>query len=69
MIQMNLLTKQKQIHRLRKELVVDLGKNGRARELGSWGWTCTHCFIQNGRPARTYCITQGILLNVMWQPK
>ena len=29
---------------------------------------CTHCYIQNGQPKRTYCIAPGTLLNIMWQP-
>ena len=28
---------------------------------------CT-CCIQNGSPTRTYCVVQGTLLNLMWQP-
>ena len=35
----------------------------------SLGWTCTHCYyILNGQPTETYCIAEGTLLNVMWQP-
>ena len=30
--------------------------------------SCTHCYIQNGQPTRTYCIAHGTLLNVIYQP-
>ena len=38
---------------------------GIVREFGITG---THCYIYNGKSTRTYCIAQGSLLNVMWQP-
>ena len=41
-IQMNLLAKQKETHKLRKH-----GCQGKG-SLGSLGWVCTHCYIQNG---------------------
>ena len=68
---MNLFTKQKQTHRLRKVLTVSggNGRRGGLRISGSLGLTCTHCYILNGRPIRTYCITQRTLLNIMEQPK
>ena len=37
-------------------------------QLGSLGWSYSHCYIQNRQPTRTYCIVQGTLLKVMWQP-
>ena len=37
-------------------------------QLGSLGWTCTHCCILNEQPTRTHCIAQRTLLNVVWQP-
>ena len=53
------LTKQKEIHRLRK-LRVTRGKG----ETESLGKSCTH----NGKPTRAYCIAHETLLNVMCQP-
>ena len=52
---MNLLTKQKQSHRIR-ELAVTEGKGRGKGELGSLGLTCTHWYVLNGKPTRTYCI-------------
>ena len=44
------------------------GWGGGKGQLGSLGWSCTHCYVQNDQPTRTYCLAQGTLLNVMWQP-
>ena len=44
MIRMNLLTKQKQSHRLR-ERAYGLPAEGQSEEIGSSGWTCIHCCI------------------------
>ena len=52
---------------LEDELTVARGEEWR-KELGSSGSTCPHCSIQNGKPTRTYCIAQGTLLSVTWQP-
>ena len=46
---MNLLTKQKQTHRLREmNLWLPEGKDGRERQIGSLGWIGKHCYISNG---------------------
>ena len=47
MIQMNLLTKQTQSHRFRKQTYGCGGKNGE-EEAGSLESTGTHCYIYNG---------------------
>ena len=61
-IQMNLLAKQEETHKLRKH-----GCQGKG-QLGSSGWICTHCYIKNESPTRTYSIAQRTLLNVSCQP-
>ena len=43
-IQMNLLTKQKETQDLENELMVVGGK----RWLESLGWPCAYCYVQNG---------------------
>ena len=51
MIKMNLLTKQKETHRLREQTYgcrQQGGKNGGKGQLGSLGLTCTHCYILTG---------------------
>ena len=53
---------------LENELTVARGKDAGKGLLGSLGGTCTHCCIWNGWPTRAYCVAQGTLLNVMWQP-
>ena len=45
MIQMNLYTKQKQTHRLRKKPMVAREKDGGKGWLGVLGWTCMHFCI------------------------
>ena len=43
---MNLFTKQKETHRLREETCGCWGEDGAGEgQLGSLGWTCTHCYI------------------------
>ena len=42
---MNLLTKQKQTHRLQECSYGCQGKDVGKGELGSLGWTCTRCYI------------------------
>ena len=37
-------------------------------QLRSLGRSCTHCYIQNGKATKIYCITQKNLLSVMCQP-
>ena len=64
---MNLFTKQKETHRLREPTFGYRGEGWR-EGAGSLGLTCPHCYIQNGKPTRTYCVAQGTLLNVTWQP-
>ena len=59
---------QKETQRCENKFMLARGKDGRKGELGSLGWTCTHCYIENGSPTRTYCRAQGTLLSVMWQP-
>ena len=51
MIQMNLFTKQKETHRLRERTHLYTAV------------ACTHCYIWNGQPTRTYCAAEGTLLN------
>ena len=43
---MNLLTKQKQIHRLRERTYGCRGEEGWREQIGSLGWTCTHCWFK-----------------------
>ena len=43
MIQMDLLTKQQEIHRLRNQLMASREKE----ELGTLGRSCTHCYMDN----------------------
>ena len=42
---MNLLTKQKETHRLRDELMIPEGEEGWGKEIESLGWTCIPCYI------------------------
>ena len=35
-------------HRLRDELMIPEGEEGWGKEIESWGWTCTPCYIWNG---------------------
>ena len=46
MIRMNLLTKQKQIHRLRERTYGCRGEEGWREQIGSLGWRCTHCLFK-----------------------
>jgi len=45
---------------------MNLGLPGGRLWVRELGWTCTHCYIENGSPTRTCCRAQGTLLNVMW---
>ena len=60
---MNLLTKQKETHRLRKQTYDCQGER-----IGTLGRSCTHCYILNGEPTKTYCLAYGTLLSVTCQP-
>ena len=53
---------------LENDFMVTREKGGREGELGSLGWTGTHCYILNEYPTRTYYRAQGTLLNIMQQP-
>ena len=46
--QINLFTKQKQIHRLREKTYCCQGVRSGEKELGSLGLKCKHCYIKNG---------------------
>ena len=65
---MNLFTKQKQTHRLERKNLWLGGEGwgeGTVRELGIDMYTLLYLkWITN----KDYCIAQGTLLNVMWQP-
>ena len=51
----------KKYNRFSKLMVAGRGreKDGEQGQLGSLGWTGTHCYILNGLPTRTYFIRQG----------
>ena len=52
----------------RKRLTTNLRLLGRKGLLGSLGWNCTHCYVQNRWPTRIYGIALGILLSVVCWP-
>ena len=68
MIKMNLLTKQKQTHRLENELMVIRGKAGRRDSWGSWNGQEQSPVFKMDNQQELNCIAQGTVLNVMWQP-
>ena len=60
---MNLLTKQKETHRLRKQ-IYDCQGERIVRDFGKVMYTLLYLkWI-----TKVYCIAHGTLLNVMWQP-
>ena len=65
---MNLLTKQKQTHRLENELMVIGGKAGRRDSWGSWNGQEQSPVFKMDNQQELNCIAQGTVLNVMWQP-
>ena len=64
------LQNRKRLTDLENEFMVSGGEEWREVMSGSLGRTCTYCCISNGhfKLARTCCIVQGTLLNVLWQP-
>ena len=65
---MNLLTKQKQTHRLENELMVIRGKAGRRDSWGCWNGQEQSPVFKMDNQQELNCIAQGTVLNVMWQP-
>ena len=57
---MNLLTKQKETHRVRKRIYGYQGKG----QLGTLGRVCTNCYLK-WITNRNFCIAHGTLLNVV----
>ena len=64
MMQMNLLTKQKETHRVREWIYGYRGKGEILREFGM----DMNTLLYLKWITRTYWIAHGTLLNVMWQP-
>ena len=65
---MNLFTNRNRLTDLDKFMVVG-GKNWGKRKRIVKRQTCTHYYILDREPTRTYCTAEGILLNVMWQSR
>ena len=70
MIQMNLLTKQKQTLRLGEQTYGFQGKGwGQGRDnQGVWDGCVHNAMSETDNQQETSCMAQGTLLNVMWQP-
>ena len=66
MIQMNLFMKQ--THRSREELMVTRGEGWREGIVREFGTDIYTLLYLKRKTNRTYCIAQGTLLNVTWQP-
>ena len=66
-IQVNLFTKQKQTHRLRKQTYDYQGGKGVGREgwTGGLGLAYAHYCMQKGWSTGTCCIAQGTLPNIL----
>ena len=65
---MNLFIKQKQTRRLESELLFGMGENRGKVIVKEFGIDIYTLLYLKWQPARSYCIAQGTLLSIMWQP-
>ena len=67
MTQMNLPTKQKQIHTQKEQTCGCQGGTGLAEEwIGSVELADAYYYIENGWTTRSYGIAQGTIFNILW---